>query len=69
MSDDRVNQAQCEKRFCNCEGLQPCTCINYPPYHCGVCGREFTGQQLSEARKKGWYPEDVQSLRKQLNQH
>ncbi len=69
MSDDRVNQARCEKRFCNCEDLQPCTCINYPPYHCGVCGREYTSQQLVDAQKKGWYSEGEQRLGKQLNRN
>jgi len=57
MRDDRVNRDLCEKRFCSCKDLQPCTCINYPPYHCGVCGREFTPQQAAEAKKSGWYPE------------
>jgi hypothetical protein len=55
MRDDRVNEAQSEKRFCTCEDLHPCTCINYPPYHCGVCGREYHAEQVSAAREKGWY--------------
>ncbi len=55
MRDDRVNEALCEKRFCTCTDLQPCTCINYPPYHCGVCGREYHPEQLAEAIKNGWY--------------
>ena len=69
MSDDRVNQAQCEKRFCNCEDLQPCTCINYPPYHCGVCGRELTVEQVAEAKQKGWYPEGPRRPGAQQNQN
>jgi len=55
MRDDRVNLATCDKRFCTCENLQPCPCINYPPYHCGVCGREFHPAQVAEAMKSGWY--------------
>jgi len=55
MRDDRVNEAQCEKRFCTCEDLQPCTCINYPPCHCGVCGREYLPEQVAEAKSRGWY--------------
>ncbi len=59
MGSDGVTGELCEKRFFNCKDLQPCTCINYPPYHCGVCGREFHPEQLAEAKKRGWYA-DVQ---------
>jgi len=69
MSDDRVNEAQCETRFCNCKNLQPCTCINYPPYHCGGCGREFTAQQLAAAKQKGWYSEARVGAARQLNRN
>ena len=69
MRDDRVNRQLCEKRFCTCIDLQPCTCINYPPYHCGVCGREFTAQQVVEAKKKGWYADGQPRPEKQLNRN
>ncbi len=59
MRDQRVNgqEHDVERRFCTCKEVQPCSCINHPPYHCGLCGRELTGKQLAEARAKGWYPE------------
>ncbi len=55
MREDGVVETTCEKRFCGCKELQPCTCINYPPYHCGICGREFRPEQVAEAKKRGWY--------------
>jgi len=45
-----------EKQFCDCKELQPCTCINQPPYHCGLCSHELTPAQLAEAKKRGLYP-------------
>jgi len=62
MRDDRVNQASCEKRFCTCKELQPCACINYPPYHCGVCGGEYLPEQLAEAKRRGWYTDANKSV-------
>ena len=61
MRDQRVNEPDMERRFCTCKEVQPCTCINHPPYHCGLCGRELTSEQLAEARAKGWYPEAAKS--------
>jgi hypothetical protein len=57
MCDQRIVPDDIEKSYCTCKELQPCGCINHPPYHCGKCSRELTPAQLAEARKKGWYPE------------
>ena len=64
MRDQRVYRQDIERRFCTCKEVQPCTCINHPPYHCGLCGRELTETQLAEARAKGWYTESAGPLEK-----
>jgi hypothetical protein len=57
MRGQRINEDDHERRYCRCEEVQLCSCINHPPCHCGLCGRELTAAQLAEARRKGWYQE------------
>jgi hypothetical protein len=52
MRDSRVIHPDPERRFCTCDEIQPCPCINQPPDHCGLCGRELTPEQLAEAQKR-----------------
>ena len=56
MREERITAHVLEKQFYDCKELQPCTCINQPPYHCGVCSRELTPERVDEAKRLGLYP-------------
>jgi len=57
MRDQRVNRNDPERRFCTCKEVQLCSCINHPPYHCGLCGRELTPEKVAESENRERYPE------------
>jgi hypothetical protein len=46
------------REFCDCANWEPCACANQPPYHCMWCCRELTDEQVTAAKKRGFYPEE-----------
>jgi hypothetical protein len=42
-------------QFCTCLGWEPCACGNQPPYHCMLCCRELSPEQIAAARARGFY--------------
>ncbi len=53
--DHRVDRAG---GFCSCSEWEPCGCGNQPPYHCMLCCKELSRDQIVAARKRGFYPEE-----------
>src|ERR1041385_4089662 len=49
---------QSASQICNCLGWEPCACGNQPPYHCMVCCRELSPEQITAARSRGFYKQE-----------
>lgn len=54
-SGDMAGKSEETQRFCTCSDWEPCACGNQPPYHCMLCCRELTPEQIVAARERGWY--------------
>jgi hypothetical protein len=44
--------------FCSCPDWEPCGCGNQPPYHCMWCCHELTEEQVTAAKKRGFYSQE-----------
>ncbi len=43
--------------FCRCLGWEACGCGNQPPYHCMLCCKELSPEQVAASRTRGFYKE------------